>query len=98
MAKAVEKIAAKIYADWGVSGQWMDRTVKEKEPWLKTARTILSDPDIIEVDKDAELPEPKDGSISYESARTSLGAWVKRFCYLVAQQDMLKAGWVKEKK
>ena len=102
--KAVETIAAKIYADWGVSsGGWEARTDREKEAWLHTARAILSDPDIpiIEYEPDAELPKNPydlaenvgmvDGRVANFHQQRSQG-------YKRCRQDMLKAGWVKEKK
>ncbi len=61
----------------------------------KTAQAILSDPNIVEVDRNAELPKiPLFGGILAERGDRDPTVTA----YKLAQQDMLKAGWVLPKK
>lgn len=94
---AREKISRILCSvDKGLAGRAVNR-----KPYLLKADKILSIPELAVIDRKAELPWNED--IPKEFNELACGAEddsdnVSRRAYMLAQQDMLKGGWVKEVK
>ena len=105
MDKLVEKVAKSLFnpklVELHPSMRWENLPEGIRQSYLDTAKrimqAILSDPTIVEIDPDVELPDirfsPSAVSVYDRNGKPISHADAARY----TQQDMIDAGWVKPK-